>query len=163
MLFSDATILTETPPLRACWSKVGHQAEVPITGNRDKRVVFGALNPATGAVLLDESAKWNQDAFQSHLRSIRARWRGWRLLLFVDRGSPHTAGATPILVLVGDQPVGDITEGLRLRTELRKRLALGQRRGTGLRQARRSGPRLGRGRGIGIGLRHERLPPPRSR
>lgn len=91
MLFTDATILTETPPLRASWSKVGHQAEVPITGNRDKRVVFGALNPATGAVLLDAAAQWNQDAFQAHLRNVRSRWRGWRLVLFLDRGSPHTA------------------------------------------------------------------------
>lgn len=91
VLFSDATILTETPPLRASWSRVGQQAEVPITGNRDKRVVFGALNPRTGAAWFDESAKWNQDAFQGHLRSIRSRWRGWRLVLFVDRGSPHTA------------------------------------------------------------------------
>jgi hypothetical protein len=91
VLFSDATILTETPPLRACWSKVGQQAKVPITGNRDKRVVFGALAPKTGAVWFDESAKWNQDAFQEHLRSIRARWRGWKVVLFVDRGSPHTA------------------------------------------------------------------------
>ena len=67
------------------------QAQVPITGNRDKRVVFGALNPATGAVWFDESAKWNQDAFQAHLRSIRSRWRGWKVVLFLDRGSPHTA------------------------------------------------------------------------
>ncbi len=91
MMFSDATILTETPPLRACWSLVGRQAEVPITGNRDKRVVFGALNPRTGAAWFDESAKWDQDAFQNHLRSIRSRWRGWHLVLFVGRGSPHTA------------------------------------------------------------------------
>ena len=91
MVFSDATILTETPPLRACWSKVGEQAEVPITGNRARRVVFGALNAKTGAVWLDESAQWNQDAFQEHLRSIRSRWRGWKLVLLVDRGSPHTA------------------------------------------------------------------------
>ena len=41
------TILTETPPLRACWAKTGEQAEVPITGNRSKRVVYGALNVGT--------------------------------------------------------------------------------------------------------------------
>ena len=50
VLFSDATILTETPPLRACWSPVGQQAEVPVTGNRSKKVVFGALNPGTGTL-----------------------------------------------------------------------------------------------------------------
>ncbi|MDY3554881.1 transposase [Gemmata sp. JC717] len=88
MRFTDATIMPETPPLRACWSLVGQPAEVPITGNRDKRVVFGALAPKTAAVWFDESAKWNQDAFQLHLQS---RWRGWKVVLFVDECSPHTA------------------------------------------------------------------------
>lgn len=99
MLFSDATIVTETPPLRACWSPVGQPAEVPITGNRAKTVLFGALNPATGTVWLDEAAKWNQHTFQDHLWNIRLVWRGWKIVLFVDRGSPHTAGASQALAL----------------------------------------------------------------
>ena len=40
VLFTDATILTETPPLRACWSLVGQQAEVSVTGDRDRTVVL---------------------------------------------------------------------------------------------------------------------------
>jgi transposase len=91
VLFTDATILTETPPLRACWSPVGVQAEVPITGNRAKRVLYGALNVRTGAVCLTPADRWNQKSFQSHLRELRALWRGWRVVLFLDRGSPHTA------------------------------------------------------------------------
>jgi hypothetical protein len=94
VLFTDATILTETPPLRACWSPVGQQAEVPITGNRDRTVLYGALNPATGKVWLDEAAKWNQQSFQDHLRMVRSVWRGWNIVLFLDRGSPHTATAS---------------------------------------------------------------------
>jgi transposase len=94
VLFTDATILTETPPLRACWSPVGEPAEVPVTGNRDKTVLFGAVNPATGAVWLDEAGKWNQHTFQDHLRNLRAVWRGWNVVLFLDRGSPHTAKAS---------------------------------------------------------------------
>lgn len=94
MLFTDATILTETPPLRACWSLVGEQAEVPVTGNRDKRVLFGALNPATGKLWLDDAEAWNQHTFQDHLRHIRACWRGRNIVLFLDRGSPHTARAS---------------------------------------------------------------------
>jgi transposase len=91
VLFSDATILTETPPLRACWAKIGRQAEVPITGSRSKRVAYGALNIGTGTLLLDRAAKWNQYSFQDHLRHLRSHWRGWNLVLFLDRGSPHTA------------------------------------------------------------------------
>jgi hypothetical protein len=91
VLFSDATILTETPPLRACWAKVGEQAEVPITGNRDRRVLFGAMAIGSGALCLDRAEQWNQDGFQAHLRHLRRVWRGWRIVLFLDRGSPHTA------------------------------------------------------------------------
>ena len=75
MLFSDATILTETPPLRAGWSLVGEQAEVPVTGNRGKTVLYGALNPATGRLWLDEAPTWNQHTFQDHLRNVRSVWR----------------------------------------------------------------------------------------
>src|SRR2546430_2677408 len=95
VLFSDATILTETPPLRACWSPVGEQAEVPVTGNRDKKVVFGALNPATGTLWLDEAAKWNQHTFQEHLRNIRAVWRGGGGRPVPGPGGPPTAQGTP--------------------------------------------------------------------
>ena len=97
VLFTDATILTETPPLRACWSKVGEQAEVPVTGNRGKVVLYGALNPATGTLWLDEAGRWDQQSFQDHLRNVRAVWRGWNIVLFLDRGSPHTAGASRAL------------------------------------------------------------------
>jgi transposase len=78
---------------------VGEPAEVPITGNRAKTVLFGALNPATGTVWLDEAAKWNQHTFQDPLRNVRLVWRGWKIVLFVDRGSPHTAGASQALAL----------------------------------------------------------------
>lgn len=97
VLFTDATILTETPPLRAGWALEGRQAEVPITGNRDKVVLYGALNPASGRVWFDRAANWNQQTFQDHLRSVRCCWRGWHVVLFLDRGSPHTAGASRAL------------------------------------------------------------------
>src|SRR2546423_874384 len=65
---------TGTPPLRACWSAVGEQAEVPITGNRGKTVLYGALKPASGVLGLDGAGTWNQHTFQDHLRTVRAVW-----------------------------------------------------------------------------------------
>ena len=70
---------------------VGQQAAITITGNRDKQVLYGALNVGSGALCLTQAEKWNQGSFQDHLRQVRALWRGWRIVLFVDRGSPHTA------------------------------------------------------------------------
>lgn len=91
MVCLDETIITETPPLRAAWAPRGQQARVPITGNRDKRILFGAFNPRSGSLTLMEAPRWNQDTFQQFLRQVRAHWRGWRIVLFLDRGSPHTA------------------------------------------------------------------------
>jgi DDE superfamily endonuclease len=94
VLFTDATILTETPPLRACWSPVGEQAAVPVTGNRAKRVLYGTVNIRTGAALLSRARRWNGEEFRRHLAGVRSRWRGWRIVLFLDRGGPHTARLT---------------------------------------------------------------------
>lgn len=91
ILFLDETILRETPPLRAVWARIGEQACVPITGNRNKRVLYGVLNVKTGTVLLHSANVWNQEEFQKVLRKIRRTWRGWHIVLFLDRGSPHKA------------------------------------------------------------------------
>ena len=77
--------------MRAARAPAGQQAEVPITGNRQKRVLYGALNPKTGHICPDRALKWNQDTFQTHLRHIRSLWRGWNIVLFPDRGLPHRA------------------------------------------------------------------------
>lgn len=91
ILVLDEVIITETPPLYACYGKRGQQVTVPITGNRAKRIIHGALNIATGAVLLLITDVWNQETHQLFLTEIRRNWRGWNIILIEDRGSPHTA------------------------------------------------------------------------
>jgi transposase len=93
VLFSDEVIITETPPLRAAWGRIGEAVAVPISGNRDKRVLYGTLS-LHGALELYYAKEWDQDHFQAYLQQIRRRWRGWRIVLFLDRGSPHTAAAS---------------------------------------------------------------------
>lgn len=94
VLFSDATILTETPPLRACWSLAGDPARVAISGNRHKAALFATIHIGTGRCCVDPAAFWNGDFWRDHLLHIRRTWRGWRIVLFLDRGSPHTARAS---------------------------------------------------------------------
>lgn len=91
---SDATIITETPPLRAAYALIGQQALVPITGNRSKRVVFGALNIYSGHQTLMITTHWEGPTWQAFLHQIRNAWRGWHIVLFIDHGSPHTAQAS---------------------------------------------------------------------
>jgi transposase len=87
----DEIIITETPPLYGCYSHIGEQKRILITGNHARRVLHGALNIWTGDVLLMISQRWTQDTHQYFLHQIRRHWRGWQLVLIEDRGKPHTA------------------------------------------------------------------------
>lgn len=87
----DETIVTETPPLYSCYSRVGQQKCIPISGSRAKRIVHGALNLGSGDIALLITKAWTQITHQDFLSVIRGHWRGWQIVLFQDRGSPHTA------------------------------------------------------------------------
>jgi transposase len=87
----DETIVTETPPLYSRYCHIGEQCQVPITGNRQKRILHGVINIKSGETLLLITAEWNQDTHQAFLLMIRAHWRGWQIIVFEDRGTPHTA------------------------------------------------------------------------
>ena len=41
--------------------------------------------------------EWVQETHQTFLSMIRGHWRGWNVVLFEDRGSPHTAGDSRVL------------------------------------------------------------------
>ena len=87
----DETIIPETPPRYACYGRIGEQVRVPITGNRGKRILHGVMNVWSGEVLVLITNEWVQETPQYFLRMIRSHWRGWQIVLFEDRGSPHTA------------------------------------------------------------------------
>jgi transposase len=88
----DETIITELPPLYQCYGRIGEQVRVPIMGTHARRVLHGALNIGSGELLLLITDEWVQETHQAFLAMIRAHWRGWNLVLFEDRGSPHVAG-----------------------------------------------------------------------
>jgi transposase len=91
ILMLDEVIITETPPLYSCYGRCGQEVAVPITGNRAKRILHGAINIRTGEVLLLITEVWIEHTHQFFLQMIRSHWRGWRIVLFEDRGTPHTA------------------------------------------------------------------------
>jgi transposase len=90
----DETIVTETPPLYGCYGRIGTQVRVPITGSRAKRILHGVLNIDTGTVLLLITDIWNEQTHQYFLAMIRSYWRGWRIIVLEDRGTPHTTEDT---------------------------------------------------------------------
>ena len=81
----DETIITETPPLYSCYGHIGQQVRVPITGNRSKRILHGAINVKIGDVSLLITKEWTQETHQGFLSMIRSHWRGWNIVLFEDR------------------------------------------------------------------------------
>src|SRR5512135_1971224 len=91
VLMLDETIITETPPLYSCYGHIGKQVWVPITGNRSKRILHGAINVKTGDVSLLITKQWTQETHQGFLAMIRSHWRGWNFVLFEDRAGQHTS------------------------------------------------------------------------
>jgi transposase len=89
LLFLDSTIFSEIPPLRAMWAPVGTQAQVPIIGSHAKQFLTGVLNIRTGDYVDYASTQFRQTHFQDVLRLIRTHWRGWQIVLFLDRNSAH--------------------------------------------------------------------------
>lgn len=87
----DETIITETPPLRGCYGRSGQQVGIPIWGNHTRSVLHGAINIRSGDVLLLITDIWDELTHQHFLKMIRSRWRGWNIVLFEDRGTPHTS------------------------------------------------------------------------
>jgi hypothetical protein len=85
----DETIITETPPLYNAYGRVGEQVRVPITGNRTKRILHGAMNIRSGDVALLITAQWTNETHQAFLERIRSHWRGWNPVLFEDRATQH--------------------------------------------------------------------------
>jgi hypothetical protein len=100
----EETILTETPPLYACYGRIGEQVFVPITGSHARRILHGALNIRSGEILLLITEDWVQETHQTFLAMIRSHWRGWNIVLFEDRGSPHLADESLRLADFGGPP-----------------------------------------------------------
>jgi DDE superfamily endonuclease len=92
----DETILTTIPPLRAKWARQGTQALVPIRGEHRTRILYGTIS-LRGGLLIHDTSEGNQEAFQTYLRMIHSLWRGWNIVLFLDRASPHTAEESVLL------------------------------------------------------------------
>lgn len=51
----------------------------------------GVINIGSGDVLLLITKVWDEVTHQYFLQMIHAHWRGWDIVLFEDRGTPHTA------------------------------------------------------------------------
>jgi hypothetical protein len=49
------------------------------------------------SVLIHDAPQGNQEEFQTHLEIMRSLWRGWQIILFLDRAPAHTAAESMVL------------------------------------------------------------------
>jgi transposase len=104
-LMLDETIISETPLLSYSYSPIGQQWCVPITGSHAHRIIHGVINVWSGEVILLITNVWDQITHQAFLQLIRSHWRGWHIVLFEDRGSPHTADESVALAAALDMQI----------------------------------------------------------
>jgi transposase len=95
LLFTDWTLLRLFPPLRAMWAEIGAQAEVKITGQNAKRVLFGTINVRTARRTVFIGAGVGSCDVGLFLTDLRQAYqRAGTIWLLADRASGHTARAT---------------------------------------------------------------------
>lgn len=93
----DSITIREIPPLRRVWSPIGQQVRVPIIGSHHKRVLSGVINILSGTYLPYVSPRFDHTDFQHILHMSRCFWRGWQIVLFVDKNSAHKAFSSQAL------------------------------------------------------------------
>jgi hypothetical protein len=94
ILFEDETDLRFFPLLGAAWALRGKRAKVRITGYNARRVISGVINVRTGHRLWLVQARQRSMEFQEVLHTIHHHYCGWRVVLFLDEDSSHTAQAS---------------------------------------------------------------------
>lgn len=94
LLAEDETDLLLFPPLRARWSPRGQPAQVVLSGRNARRVVFGAMNLATGHRLFLARPHQRAGDFQAFLEQVHGHYRGWHVVLLLDEDPSHTATAS---------------------------------------------------------------------
>jgi transposase len=79
------------PKIGSAWMVRGHQAEVVMPGNNQKRHVAGSLHWRTGTLLVSPPGrKGNAELFVAHLDDLRQRLRGYRKIhVICDNAAFH--------------------------------------------------------------------------
>lgn len=82
------------PPLRKSWARVGQQAQVLLSGQNARRVIFGALDLQRGKRVLLIRPRQQQRDFAMFLRLLRRRQPNGSLALLLDENRIHTLPQT---------------------------------------------------------------------
>jgi transposase len=93
LLYQDEVEIHRLPALARVWAKVGTQPEVPTPGTNEKRVVYGAIDYATGQLTYTVAATKSGVNFLAFLIALVAVYAGKKIRLVCDNGRFHTTKA----------------------------------------------------------------------
>lgn len=85
----DETALREFPPLRAGWSQRGEPARVVISGRNKRRTLLGALQVASGEVVITVRERGRTDDVLATIATLGAVRPQVPKLLIWDNAPPH--------------------------------------------------------------------------
>lgn len=85
----DETALREFPPLRGAWAKRGVQQQVVISGRNAQRVVWGAVNVATGELVRLGRARARKEDARAFVECLGQVRPGVAKLLVWDNAPPQ--------------------------------------------------------------------------
>jgi hypothetical protein len=94
ILAQDETELSLFPPLRSSWGPKGEAQAVVLSGENEKRFLFGSINVRTGHRLSLVRERQRGVDFQAFVEVIQAHYWGWHPVLLLDENSSHTARAS---------------------------------------------------------------------
>ena len=93
MLYQDEVEIHRHPALTRKWSPVGIQPEVPAPGKNEKKVVYGAVDYATGKLTYTVAGSKCGAEFLASVRVVLKKYAGKKVRMVCDNGRFHTTKA----------------------------------------------------------------------
>lgn len=93
LVFQDEVEIHRHPTLTRIWAPVGQQPEVPAPGKNEKKVVYGAVDYATGRLTYTVSQSKCGGAFLVFLLVVLKKYAGRKVRMVCDNGRFHTTKA----------------------------------------------------------------------
>ena len=92
-MFQDEVEIHRHPSLTRAWAPVGRQPEVPAPGKNEKKVVYGAVDYATGKLTYTVAESKCGASFLLFLLVVLKKYAGRKVRMVCDNGRFHTTKA----------------------------------------------------------------------
>lgn len=93
LVFQDEVEIHRHPTLTRAWAPVGQQPEVPAPGKNEKKVIYGAVDYATGKLTYTVADSKCGTAFLAFLLVVLKKYAGTKVRMVCDNGRFHTTKA----------------------------------------------------------------------